>query len=176
VIDLAPGVLLIAPPAEDPDATFARTVVLVVDREPNGITTAIAINRPLPQQRAMDASALVLRFLADPSEPAYWGGPMGRDPAILAEFSDPSGLEWFHLPIEQPRPFPLPSVGVIAVAEHTDVFEGRIQRARLFVGLCVWGRNQLERELDAGKWQLVQAAPDDIFTPEPEQLWQKLVR
>ncbi len=176
MLDLAPGVLLIAPPREDADALFSKSVILVVDREPNGITTAIAINRPMPaDHRAMDASALVLRFLSDPNEPAYWGGPMGKDPAILAEFSTTEGMEWFHLPFEQQRPFPLPTVGVIAVAEHTDVFEGRIQRARLFVGLCVWGRNQLEAEIARGDWLLTPATPDDIFAPEPDQLWPKLV-
>jgi putative AlgH/UPF0301 family transcriptional regulator len=177
VLSLSPGTLLVAPPDSDADADrlFAGAVILVVDREPSGITTAITINRLLPDQHAMDASALALRFLADPSAPAYWGGPMGKDPAILAEFSTTDGLEFFHLPFEQPRPFPLDNVGVIAVAEHTDVFEGRIQRARLFVGLCVWARNQLEREVDRGDWLLTRATADDIFSPTPAALWSTLV-
>ena len=34
--------------------------------------------------------------------------------------------------------------------QHTDVFDGRDLRARRFVvGLCVWGRNQLERKSTA---------------------------
>ena len=73
---------------------------------------------------------------------------MGSDPAILAQFSDVDGLEWFHLPIEQRRPFVLPDVGLIAVAEHPGPLEGRIRQARLFVGLCVWGRGQLEAEVE----------------------------
>ena len=174
--DIAPGVLLVAPPREDTDSPFARAAILVLDREPNGITTGLAINKPLQDQRAMDASALVLRFISDPNAPAYWGGPMGKDPAILAEFSGGrDGLEWFHLPFEQQRPFPLPNVGVVAVAEHTDVFEGRIVRARLFVGLCVWGRNQLEAEVARGDWLLTEVTNDDIFTPEPDELWRRLV-
>jgi len=175
VVELAPGVLLVCAPREDADALFTRTAILIVDREPNGITTAIALNRRLPDQRAMDASALVLRFVPDPSAPAFWGGPMGKDPAIVAEFSDVDGLEWFHLPFQQPRPFPLPSVGVIAVAEHADVFEGRILRARMYVGLCVWGRNQLEKEVDRGDWLLARATPDDLFSAAPDQLWSTLL-
>lgn len=172
--DLAPGVLLVAPPRDDTDGLFARTAILIVDREPNGITTGLAINKPLQDQRAMDASALVLRFIGDPNAPAYWGGPMGRDPAILAELTATDGLEWFHLPIEQRRPFPLPNVAVIAVAEHTDVFEDRIVRSRLYIGLCVWGRNQLEAEIARGDWLLSDATADDVFTPAPEALWQTL--
>ena len=175
VLSLSPGTLLVAAPEVDADRVFAGAVILVVDREPNGITTAIAIHRALPDQRAMDSSALALRFLADPSAPAFWGGPMGKDPAILAEFSDTDGLEFFHLPFEQPRPFPLANVGVIAVAEHTDVFEGRIRRARLFVGLCVWARNQLEREVERGDWLLTRATADDIFSPTPATLWSALM-
>ena len=149
-------------------------MILIVDREPNGITTALAINRPL-EQRVIDSSALALLFVSEPDAHVFWGGPMGSDPAILAEFTATDGLEWFHLPIEQRRPFPLPDVGVIAVAEHPGPFEDRIRRARLFAGLCVWGRGQLEAELERNTWQLRQATPDDVFSGHPERLWSELV-
>ena len=172
--ELAPGTLLIAPTAHDDDPVFARTVVLIVDREPNGITTAIAINRPL-QQRVIDSSALALLFVPEPDARAFWGGPMGSDPAILAQFSDVDGLEWFHLPIEQRRPFVLPDVGLIAVAEHPGPLDGRIVRSRLFVGLCVWGRGQLEREVAQDAWLLGQASVETLFSARPEHLWADLV-
>jgi putative AlgH/UPF0301 family transcriptional regulator len=168
---LAPGTLLVASSTEQDDGTFARTVILLVDCEPNGITTGIALNRPL-HEPAMSASALALLFVSDPSEAAFWGGPMGHDPAILAQFDGPDGLEWFHLPHQQRRPFPLPNIGVVAVAEHPSAFEDRIVRARLFVGLCVWGRNGAEREVARGAWQVTPAQPEDIFTTAPDQLWE----
>jgi putative AlgH/UPF0301 family transcriptional regulator len=161
---VAPGTLLHATPAEPAGSVFAGTAILVVDCEPNGITTGIVINRPL-QQRVVDSSALALLFVSEPDAPAFWGGPMGTDPAILAQFSSIDGLEWFHLPIRQHRPFPLADVGVIAVAEHPGPFEGRIRRARLFVGLCVWGRGQLEAEVARGDWLLGSATPEAIFAP-----------
>jgi putative transcriptional regulator len=166
--------LLVASATQDADPIFARSVVLIVDREPNGITTAIAINRLLDQQ-VIDSSALALLFVPDPSAEVYWGGPMGSDPAILAQFTAVDGLEWFHLPASQPRPFPLPDVGIIAVAEHPAPFEGRIRRARLFVGLCIWGRGQLEAELERDAWLLTRATADDLFAPDPEQVWPALV-
>ena len=165
-----PGTLLVAPRSEDVDPVFARTVVLVVDHEPNGITTGIALNRPL-DQRVMDSSALALLFVPEPDARAFWGGPMGSDPAILAEFTDVDGLDWFHLPIRQRRPLPLPNVGVIAVAEHPGPFEDRILRARLFIGLCVWGRGQLEAELARRVWLEARPTPDDVFVLEPDRLW-----
>jgi putative transcriptional regulator len=165
-----PGTLLVAPVTEDADSVFARSVVLIVDHEPNGITTGIAINRSL-DQRVVDSSALALLFVPAPDARAYWGGPIGSDPAILAQFTDVDGLDWFHLPIRQRRPFPLADVGVIAVAEHPAPFENRILRARLFIGLCVWGRGQLQTELDRSAWLQTRATPDDLFAPDPERLW-----
>jgi putative transcriptional regulator len=149
-------------------------VALIVDREPNGITTALAINRPLAQ-RVIDSSALALLFVPEPDAQAFWGGPMGSDPAVLAEFNDVDGLEWFHLPIEQRRPFVLPDVGLIAVAEHPGPLDGRIVRSRLFVGLCVWGRGQLEAEVARDGWLLGQASVETLFSAHPEQLWADLV-
>jgi putative AlgH/UPF0301 family transcriptional regulator len=165
--------LLVAAPTQDADAIFGRTAILIVDREPNGISTGIAINRPLDQQ-VIDSSALALLFVPDPSATVFWGGPMGTDPAILAQLTAVDGLEWFHLPTSQPRPFPLPDVGVIAVAEHPSPFEGRIRRARLFVGLCVWGRGQLEAEVERKAWLLTPATAADLFTPQPATLWSNL--
>jgi putative transcriptional regulator len=150
-------------------------VILVIDREPNGITTGLCLNRRLAA-RVTESSALALLFVPEPDAHAFWGGPMGSDPAILAELSSVAGLEWFHLPHLQPRPFPLPEVGVIAVAEHTAPFEGRIRRARLYVGLCVWGRGQLEAELGRAEWLVRAVTADDIFCAAPERLWSELLR
>jgi putative transcriptional regulator len=172
---VAPGVLLVASPREPSGSTFAQTVILVVDREPNGITSGLCLNRPL-ETRVTESSALALLFVPDPAAQAYWGGPMGTDPAVLAELRSIDGLEWFHLPIRQRRPFPLPSIGVVAVAEHTAPFEDRILRARLFIGLCVWGRGQLEREIERGDWQQSRATAETIFCASPELLWRDLVR
>ncbi|MBV9324482.1 MAG: YqgE/AlgH family protein [Chloroflexi bacterium] len=146
-------------------------MILIVDREPSGITIGLCLNRPLASMTVVDTSALALLFVPEPDAPAFWGGPMGHDPAILAQFDRVDGLEWFHLPHEQRRPFPLPDVGVIAVAEHPSPFEDRIRRARLFIGLCVWARGQLERELERGAWRLTSANAEDVFTAAPERLW-----
>jgi putative transcriptional regulator len=172
-VDLRPGTLLRARAESDPGDVLARTVILIVDREPNGITTGIALNRPL-ERRVTETSALALLFIPDPAARAFWGGPMGNDPAILAQFSATDGLEWFHLPHRQLRPFPLADVGVIAVAEHPDPFDGRILRARLFIGLCVWGRGQLEGEVDRGAWTLARASVASVFSAHPERLWAEL--
>ena len=171
-VPLAPGSLLVAPATEDDDPVFARAVILIVDREPNGITAGLVLNRP--SGYIADTSARALLFIPDLNAPAFWGGPMGSDPAILAQFSALDGLEWFHLAKRQERPFPLPDVGVVAVGEHPEPFEGRILRARLFVGLCVWGAGQLESEIDSGAWQVAQATVDHLFRSDTATLWSDL--
>lgn len=172
---MAAGTLLVATPRDPPGSAFDRAVILIIDAEPNGIVSGICINRPL-QTRVLESSALALLFVPRPDAFAYWGGPMGSDPAVLAQFTAVDGLEWFHLPIQQRRPFPLPDVGVIAVAEHTEPFADRIVRARLFIGLCVWGRGQVQRELARGDWIVAQARAEDIFSEEPEGLWSSLAQ
>lgn len=177
MIDLRAGVLLVAPPSEDDDKQFGRTVVLVVESEPSGVTTGLVLNRRLERSAAEQAERAAL-FLPDPQAAAFWGGPMGSDAAILAEFAAangrrPAGLEWFHLDRRERRPFPLPRVGLVALGEHPDAFAGRILRARLFVGMCVWGAGQLEAEAGRGEWALADATAEDVFTPSPEALWDR---
>jgi putative transcriptional regulator len=167
------GSLLVAPSSEDGDAVFARTVVLIVDREPNGISVGIVLNRPL-EQRVADTSALALLFVTDPLALVHWGGPVGEEAAVLAELTDTRGLAWFHLAKRQERPFPLPSIGLIALAEHPEPFEERIRRARLYLGMCVWGKGQLEAEVERGDWHVLTPTPDEVFSLEPARLWDDL--
>ena len=108
--DLTLGTLLVATPAEDADPTFGGTVVLIVDREPSWTITGLVLNRPLDTP-AIEQAARAALFLPDFGAPAYWGGPVGHDPVILAEIEAGPDVEWFHLDQQQRRPFPLPGVG-----------------------------------------------------------------
>jgi putative transcriptional regulator len=164
--ELTLGMLLVAPPAEDADPTFGRTVVLIVDREPSWTITGLVLNRPLDAP-ALEQAARAALFLSDFQAPAYWGGPVGGDPVILAELPEHDDFRWFHLDQEQRRPFPLPALGLIALGEHHEPFEGRLGRARLYVGLCVWAAVQLEREIERGDWWLARGTVDDVFATDP---------
>jgi putative transcriptional regulator len=44
----------------------------------------------------------------------------------------------------------------------------------LFIGLCVWGRGQLQAEVARGEWLVRTARAEDIFSGEPERLWERL--
>jgi putative transcriptional regulator len=173
--DLVPGTLLVAPPAEDDDPTFGRTVVLLVDREPPWTVAGLVLNRPLDTP-AIDQAARAALFLPDVGAQAFSGGPIGSDPVLLVELRPPldagpsDDLAWFHLDQQARRPFPLPGLGLVALGEHHDAFEGRIARARLFVGLSIWAAVQLRREIEHGDWWLTPATIEDVFDPTPETL------
>ena len=167
--DLTLGTLLVATPAEDVDSTFGQCVVLIVDREPSWTITGLVLNRPLDTP-AIEQAARAALFLPDFTASAYWGGPVGGDPVILAELEPGPEVEWFHLDQQQRRPFPLPGVGLVALGEHHEPFEGKFGRARLYVGLCVWAAVQLEREIERGDWWLARGNVDDVFSADPESL------
>jgi len=167
--DLTLGTLLVSTPAEDADPVFGGTVIIVVDREPHWTITGLVLNRRLDAP-AIEQAARATLFLSDFRAPAYWGGPVGGDPVILAELEASHEVEWFHLDQQQRRPFPVPGLGLIALGEHHEPFEGKLGRARLYVGLCVWAAVQLEREIERGDWWLAQGTVEDVFAPEPEAL------
>ena len=58
------GTLLVAPPSEDDDSTFGRTVVLIVDREPAWTITGLVLNRSLGTP-AIDEAARAARAALD---------------------------------------------------------------------------------------------------------------
>ena len=82
--DLTLGALLVSTPAEDADTVFGGTVIMVVDREPHWTITGLVLNRR-QDGPAIEQAARATLFLSDFRAPAYWGGPVGNDPVILAE-------------------------------------------------------------------------------------------
>jgi putative transcriptional regulator len=94
----------------------------------------------------------------------FEGGPVQRDAAVVvAEFEDPEIAEVIAFD----------RIGFLP--DGIGGTEGVI-RARVFVGYSGWGSGQLEGELDEGAWLLADAVPDDVFTSDPDHLWEKVVR
>ena len=47
---------------------------------------------------------------------------------------------------------------------------------RVYAGYAGWTAGQLEDEIAAGAWVVVDAAPGDIMTEDPEGLWPEVLR
>lgn len=156
------GKLLVANPAM-PDPNFDRTVVLLLEHNREG-ALGLILNRPtetqtddvLPQWRSAVAAPPVV-FVGGPVETERAIG-LGRAGAGAA----PAGMQ--------------PVTGGIGVVDPGVGAGNGIDRVRIFAGYAGWGEGQLEGEIDANGWFVVQASPDDILTDQPERLWRSVLR
>ena len=48
--------------------------------------------------------------------------------------------------------------------------------ARIFLGHAGWAPGQLDGELSAGAWIVIDAMPQDVFSSAPERLWSAVLR
>jgi putative transcriptional regulator len=145
------------------DPNFRQTVVLLVEHGDEG-AIGVVLDRPARITVAEAAPAFVA--LARPADPIFLGGPVQRDAAIvLAEVLDPqvlSSVIFAH-------------VGVLGHEPDEPQPDG-IAQTRVFAGYAGWGAGQLERELEDNSWILEDAAVDDVFTDDPENLWTHVLR
>ena len=155
------GRLLVATPTlKDPN--FDRTVVLLVAHESGG-ALGVVLNRATEVPVA-DVLGNWGELAGDPAV-LFEGGPVQPDGAVvLAEFTDPAlaGVVAFG------------SVGFLP-DEVDDADRGAIVRARIFAGYSGWGPGQLEAELAEDAWLLTPATTADVFTAEPERLWEGVI-
>lgn len=160
------GRLLVATPVIG-DPNFHRTVVLLLEHNEQGALglvlnrpTDVALLDPLPEWAGLAATPRVV----------FVGGPVEQGAAI--------GLA-------QRRPVPAagdgfdPILGLIGTLDLSrdprDVDES-IEAVRVFAGYAGWGPQQLEQELAAGAWIVVDAHPDDILCDHPAELWRDVLR
>jgi putative transcriptional regulator len=143
------------------DPNFRRTVVLIGHHDDEG-AVGVVLNRPLDV--TVDEAVPPLAELVD-GDALFEGGPVQPDGAVvLAEFTDPAlaGVVAFG------------SVGFLP-DEVDDADRGAIVRARIFAGYSGWGPGQLEAELAEDAWLLTPATTADVFTAEPERLWEGVI-
>ncbi len=158
------GRLLVAtPPLGDPH--FDRTVVYVLDHHAGG-AVGLVLNRPTSED---DIDGLD-RWIATASDPGtvFTGGPVEPDALIaLAEGDDRIDGAWGEL---------TNGLGTVDLSLEPSDVAGRVRRLRIFRGYAGWGGGQLDAEIDAGAWMVLDANPDDVFTSQPDQLWRVVLR
>jgi putative transcriptional regulator len=161
------GRLLVAtPPLDDPN--FDRTVIFVLEHHDEG-ALGVVINRPTeeelgePLDRWEDLQATPAQVFA--------GGPVETD-ALIA-------LALANSPLNEASEDLSPVVGRVASADLTAdpaFVAARVSAVRVFRGYAGWGPGQLEGEIMAGAWLVFDAEPDDVFAPQPGQLWRTVLR
>jgi putative transcriptional regulator len=161
-MDSLRGQLLIAG-ATLPDPNFARTVVLVCEHNKDG-ALGLVLNRAGELLVAESAPELV--ELSGDEATIDEGGPVQPDALlVLAEFDDPSIAA---IPVLGP-------VGLMGDGNDLDEVAAVTRRARVFAGYAGWGPGQLDAELAREDWFVAPAGIDDIFDPDAEELWQRVL-
>lgn len=156
------GYLLVAGPRLL-DPNFRRTVVLVGEHSEEG-ALGVVLNRP--SETTVDEAVPELTPLVDGFEPVHVGGPVQPSAiVVLADFAEP----------ERAGVLVLDSIGFLPAEVDPDEL-GELRRARVFAGYAGWGPGQLDGELEEGSWIVERALPEDVFTPEPEELWSAVLR
>ena len=151
------GKLLVATPSvEDPD--FHRTVVLVLEHCREG-AIGVVLNRPTRLEVAEPLPAWAC-FAVEPSV-LFKGGPVSTDSALCLALR------------ENDRAV----AGVASVdlnGPPSDVHPP-LEKVRVFAGYTGWKPRQVEAEIIAGGWFVVDAWPGDALSPEPDDLWWKVL-
>ncbi len=99
----------------------------------------------------------------------FVGGPVSIG-GLLALGRRRIGAELEHATIVEG-----PLVVVDAQSLVNDEVSG-VELVRLFTGYSGWSAGQLDAELAAGAWYVVEATPDDVFCSDPDQLWRRVMR
>jgi putative transcriptional regulator len=166
--DLGVGKLLVANP-ELPDPNFAKTVILLVQYDADGVVGLILNRRSkVPVSRVLDQVAGAKRR----SDPVYAGGPVGRTEVLaLVRSSSPSG--------DVKRVF-----GDVFVASTKEDLEKTFASAsasdadtvRVYLGYSGWTEPQLKHELDLGAWFIFPGGAKAVFDSNPDTLWDRFIR
>jgi putative transcriptional regulator len=159
------GRLLVATPALG-EGIFDRSVVLIIEHDDTEGAFGVVLNRPsttdvegaLPEWAGLAASPPVV----------FVGGPVSPEAAIcLARVSRADAEGW--VPV-------VGAIGAVDLSQDTDVLAGAVDEVRLFAGYAGWTTGQLEDEIEAGAWFVVDPLEGDVLNDEPESLWQRVLR
>jgi len=161
-IDSLKGQLLIAG-ATLPDPNFSRSVVLVCEHSEDG-ALGLVLNRP--GELVVGEAAPELADLLGDDAVIDSGGPVQTDALlVLAEFEDPMDAG-IHV---------VENVGLVGDGSDIEDLVEEIRRARVFAGYAGWGPGQLDAELEREDWFVAPAGVDDIFNPDADELWARVL-
>jgi putative transcriptional regulator len=85
-----------------------------------------------------------------------------RAVVVLAEFADPGAAA--HIVLED--------VGFVPADADLERTGDETRRGRVYAGYAGWSPGQLEDELEDEGWIVVdRPLPDELFSPDPDDLW-----
>ncbi len=106
-------------------------------------------------------------FAAAPTV-VFTGGPVSPDAVIALGRGVPDAVEGW-VPI-------IGDLGTVDLGRDPLDLGVPLDDLRVFVGYAGWAPGQLEGELDANAWFVVDLERDDPFVPAPERLWREVLK
>jgi putative transcriptional regulator len=164
--ELAPGKLLVAS-RDLLDPNFVGTVVLLIDYDHHG-AFGVIVNRR--SDTLLSSVFKEVEGLAGAPYRLYEGGPVSTEELL---FLVRGGAE---VPERARR-----VVADIFVSTNTPLLEklaaepGGEQRFRVYSGYAGWGPAQLDREVAAGGWHVVDGEGDIVFHDKTAEIWRALL-
>lgn len=162
------GQLVVATPALT-DENFARTVVLLLQADPEDGALGLVLNRP----SGTGVHEVLPEWAELSGEPAavFVGGPVSPQAAICLGQARPDAPSLGSFALLEG----LAALGTVDLDASPQELEVAVARTRLFAGYAGWGVGQLEAEIAEGSWFLLDALPVDAFAVEPELLWRQVL-
>jgi len=156
------------------EGNFEQSVILMLHHDADG-ALGVIINQP----SALDVSELLPRWsdlIADPNR-IFSGGPVEQNGFIgIGRHSDTSFAD---ADLETLGFAPLAATHRLATVDlESDpaITAAHIDQLRIFRGYAGWGARQLDGELNAGAWFTVASEPDDLWSTEPQGLYEQVLR
>jgi len=162
--DLRARLLVASPTLRDPN--FDRTVVLVLE---SGATGAVGIVLNRPSEVPLDDAVASWAHLAVPPATVFVGGPVTDEGTVvcLARARDGHATDAW-------KPF-IHDIGTLDLNVEPGDVGVDIEEVRVFSGYAGWAGGQLEAEIEAGAWFVVDGRPVDSLTTDPGGLWQAVL-
>ncbi len=137
--------------------------MLVCEHSEEG-ALGLVLNRP--GELIVGESAPELAELTGEDATIDAGGPVQRDALlVLAEFEDAS----------QAGICVVDNVGLVGDGSDVEDLVEWTRRVRIFAGYAGWGPGQLDAELDREDWFVAPAGVEDIFNPDADELWRRVL-
>lgn len=148
------------------DPNFAEAVVLIVDRDEDGGTAGLVINRPTD----VTLSRVFPDIKHASADPIYLGGPVGITVGQAL------------LRLSSKKDDAVPILGDVYRTASRKLIEKSVaagtepSKFRLFFGYAGWAPGQLEAEVRLGAWSVLKGQAKIVFDQDPESLWDRLNR
>lgn len=163
------GQLVVATP-QLLDPHFARTVVLLLRADPEDGALGVVLNRP----SGTDVAEVLPDWWDLSAEPAvvFSGGPVSPSAAICLGHGRPGVRSAAFATLEG---VPDGAVGTVDLDARPDELRQVVTELRIFAGYAGWSPGQLEAEVEAGGWWVLESLPVDAFAGSPESLWHEVL-